>query len=183
MKALILLAILSLASSVYAQDSSTTETESDRSKPTYGIDFAGSNYNAHHSGLTLALSCIGKVRNGLCLVLANEAEKVNGVSIAPLINKADTLNGVAISGLFYGWVSSCVTPPELTNGVAISGFVSLAKKCNGLIVSPINVTQKLAGVQIGTVNVAHELHGVQFGLINYAGNGLVKWFPIINIAI
>lgn len=152
-------------------------------QPTYGIDFKGGDYDSNHSGLTLATSCKGKVRNGMCIVFTNETNKVNGIALAPLLNMIDTLNGIAVSGLVNGLVSSCVSPPALVNGVVISSLLSIVKTANGLIISPINAAQKINGMQLGVVNATRELHGVQFGLINYADNGFVKWFPIFNIAI
>ncbi len=182
MKIFLFVSILLVTGSLYAQDSIAAATAPKTKHPTYGIDIGGFAYDAHHSGLTIGVLCIGKERNGVTIAtLAEVTNKLNGISFSPFLTWADTLNGISINGLLFGGASACDSPPKLVNGLVINGFLSVVRKANALIISPLNAVEKINGVQIGAFNIAHELHGVQFGLINYAKNSIIPWCPIINI--
>lgn len=108
--------------------------------------------------------------------------KLNGVGLSGFSIKADTLNGVFV-GLLQ--VASMIRSDSIRviNGLAVAIWGVIASELNGAAVSWfLNMFQKQNGISISAANVADELHGFQFGLINYAGNNrrFLKFTPVLN---
>ena len=125
-------------------------------------------------------------------VFEGENRNVYGVDIAGIF--ATTINDV--TGIQTGGVTS-VTMGTMT-GAQISGLLNLAGKTKGIQISGLGnfVEKKLTGIQasvfsnradqvkgmqIGISNNCKKMKGVQIGLFNRIDNGILPFFPIINM--
>ncbi|MDY8138826.1 LA_2272 family surface repeat-containing protein [Aquimarina sp. 2201CG5-10] len=92
--------------------------------------------------------------NGLNISVFSATNRLNGISIAPVLNGSGVSNGVQIA--------------------ALSNF---SVKGNGLQLGISNVSERLHGIQIGLFNKSNDQRGIQLGLWNRNSK---RSLPFIN---
>lgn len=88
--------------------------------------------------------------------------------------------GGDLTGLQLGGLSS--DADGSTRGAQLSSIANRAGDViGGQLSMAFNLAAALTGVQISLVNISDDLTGVQIGLINVNRNGVVPFFPGINV--
>ncbi|MFZ2906522.1 MAG: hypothetical protein WAZ98_10000 [Cyclobacteriaceae bacterium] len=99
------------------------------------------------------------------------ADRLQGLSIAPIGSDYKELKGVMISGLFN--VSYKGTGTQI-------GFFNSWRKGKGLQIGVFSLSEERVGVQIGLVNLTGKMKGIQIGLWNKIGK---RSLPFINMSL
>ncbi|REC49643.1 hypothetical protein [Chryseobacterium pennipullorum] len=104
--------------------------------------------------------------------LPDKMNKINGMQLS-IINMEPTItNGLEVN------VSSNISAPSVTNGVAVSPLYNFHHTTNGMAISTFaNVSKKCRGIQISLFNVCKDSRGIQIGFWN---ENEKRKFPLIN---
>jgi len=104
--------------------------------------------------------------------LPDKMNKINGMQLSIVNMEPTVTNGLELS------LSSNISAPSVTNGVAVSPLYNFHHTTKGLAVSTLaNVSQKCRGVQIALINVCKDSRGIQIGFWN---TNEKRKFPLIN---
>lgn len=106
----------------------------------------------------------------------NEATKFSGLQLAGMPgNRCEDLEGVQAGAIN--------TTEGRVRGWQFSFFFNEASSLIGGQISGIfNRSRKVDGLQIASlVNEADDLRGIQIGALNFNRNGILPFFPVINI--
>ncbi|KMQ65627.1 hypothetical protein ACM46_07050 [Chryseobacterium angstadtii] len=104
--------------------------------------------------------------------LPEKMNKINGMQLSIINMEPTVTNGLEIN------VSSNISAPSVTNGVALSPLYNFHHTTKGVAVSTFaNVAQKCRGAQVGLFNVCQDSRGIQIGFWN---KNEKRSFPLIN---
>ncbi len=88
------------------------------------------------------------------------SEQVNGINISGTGTICHCLmNGLTIGGI--GQINTYV------NGIAISGYINMVEKLNGLMSGVLNNAYLVNGLQIGATNITQNMRGLEIGMYNF----------------
>ncbi|UWX60721.1 hypothetical protein N0B40_00285 [Chryseobacterium oranimense] len=141
------------------------------------------------NGIGLGLNGLGIFFPALLLVSIPSIDNwaVNDIGTEPLPEKMNKINGMQLSiinmeptvtnGLEVN-ISSNISAPSVTNGVAFSPLYNFHHTTRGVAVSTFaNVSQKCRGIQVSLINVCKDSRGIQIGFWN---ENEKRKFPLIN---
>ena len=121
----------------------------------------------------------------------NSAENLVGGQFSLFANRAEDAVGVRLTFVpgnsstnFSGFEASMInTVDEQVKGVQLAMVVNEAGELKGVQLAGIhNKSESVVGLQIASlVNETENLRGVQIGALNFNRNGLIPFFPGINI--
>ena len=121
----------------------------------------------------------------------NGAENLSGSQFSWFANQAEDAVGFRLAGLpgnmstnFTGIEASMInTAEQKVKGAQLAMFVNHAGELEGVQLAGIhNKSESVVGLQIASlVNETENLRGVQIGALNFNRNGLIPFFPGINI--
>ncbi|KFF24621.1 hypothetical protein [Chryseobacterium vrystaatense] len=104
--------------------------------------------------------------------LPDKMNKINGLQFSIINMEPTVTNGLELS------LSSNISAPSVTNGIAVSPLYNFHHTTNGLAVSTFaNISQKCRGVQVSLINVCKNSRGIQIGFWNENER---RKFPLIN---
>lgn len=141
------------------------------------------------NGLGLGFNGLGIFFPVLFLVNITSIDNwgINDIGSEPLPDKMNTINGMQLSivnmeptvtnGLELS-LSSNISAPSVTNGVAVSPLYNFHHTTKGVAVSTFaNVSQKCRGIQVALINVCKDSRGLQIGFWN---ENEKRKMPLIN---
>ena len=186
MKGVLTILLISLCSSVVAQDSLDTSSQRQKSY----VRNVAINIGKSNVGLFGDVDTIHGIQlNGFTSVARNE---MRGVQLSGLSNVAKNMRGVQIAGLgnittspFRGVQIAGVTNVAMgvKSGIQLSAVANVCSSyMRGIQVSGYNYADSLNGWQIGLVNscISHP-RGWQVGIINYSHDTKVHKLGLVNI--
>jgi len=104
--------------------------------------------------------------------LPEKMNKINGMQLSIINMEPTVTNGLEVS------VSSNISAPSVTNGVAFSPLYNFHHTTRGIAISTIaNISQKCRGVQVSLINVCKDSRGIQVGFWN---ENEKRKFPLVN---
>lgn len=104
--------------------------------------------------------------------LPDKMNKINGMQLSIVNMEPTVTNGLELS------LSSNISAPSVTNGVALSPLYNFHHTTKGVAISPLaNVSQKCRGVQVALINVCKDSRGIQIGFWN---ENEKRKLPLIN---
>ncbi len=141
------------------------------------------------NGIGLGLNGLGIFFPALLLVSIPSIDNwaINDIGTEPLPEKMNKINGMQLSiinmeptvtnGLEVN-VSSNISAPSVTNGIAFSPLYNFHHTTRGAAISTFaNVSQKCRGIQVSLINVCKDSRGIQVGFWN---ENEKRKFPLIN---
>ncbi|MDP9960143.1 hypothetical protein [Chryseobacterium lathyri] len=104
--------------------------------------------------------------------LPDKMNKINGLQLSIVNMEPTVTNGLELS------LSSNISAPSVTNGVAVSPLYNFHHTTKGMAISTLaNVSQKCRGVQVALINVCKDSRGIQIGFWNQNEK---RKFPLVN---
>ena len=142
-------------------------------KTVYGLDFGliGNTTSKEFAGIALA---------GLFITNLGKTI-VTGMQFSGLYN-SNRGKSYIVGMQFTAGINSTGKGESHISGIQFAGLGNLGNNnIYGLQIGIYNEAKSVYGFQIGVLNKTSSLHGIQIGLVNIAKNGLLPFFPVINI--